>query len=98
MPAHTVVTEFMFEVGDTVFFVTPRTATAVAYKETTVQQATVIGKRVTINPETPSSPPAIPGPPFQTIIQYDIRFFSGLTRTVLQSELLNGTEDISTVV
>jgi hypothetical protein len=95
MSLNTVSTTYSYEIGDTAYFIMPRSSADVAFKQVSIKQVTVIAKRNYVQPT--SSTPVITGPNI-SVIQYDIRFLDNTTKTVTPIELLSGLETIAAVL
>lgn len=94
MSLNTVSTTYTYEIGDTAYFIVPRSSADVAFKQISIKQVTIIAKRNYVQP-TSSTP--ITGPNI-SVIQYDVRFLDNTTKTVTPTELLTGLETIAAVL
>lgn len=95
MSLNTVSTTFDYEIGDTAYYVTPRTAADLAFHQVHLRQVTILAKRTYTQPT--SYTPVITGPNI-SVVQYDVRFLDNTQKTVQPVELLSGLETVAAVV
>lgn len=95
MSINSVSTTYDYDIGDTVYFVVPRTATDITFKQISIKQATILAKRNYIQPT--QSLPTIQGPNVSTV-QYDVRFLDNTQLTVAPTQLLSGVEVVSAII
>lgn len=95
MSLNTVSTTFEYEIGDTAYYITPRSAADLAFHQVHIRQVIILAKRTYTQPT--SSTPVITGPNI-SIIQYDVRFLDNTQKTVTPIELLSGLETIAAVI
>jgi hypothetical protein len=95
MSLNTVSTTYDYDIGDTAFYIVPRTQADLTFKQITLKQVQILAKRNYVQPT--SSTPTIVGPNI-SVIQYDVRFLDNTTLTITPAQLLSGIESVAAII